>query len=90
MISLIMRRFIRGKEQKPTGLKKVTKIPASSMPKPLKGTSKTQYWGFGIAKGDGVMERIVLLKLPLTTLKIFMHRLPYPGLTRLLMLFLKG
>ena len=90
MTSLMMRKSIGVKEQKPTNLKKVTKIPASSMPKPQSDASRTQFWGFGIAKVDGVMERIALPKLPLTTLEIFMHQPPHPGLMRLLMLFLQG
>jgi len=90
MTFLMRKSSIGDKEPKPTGLKKVTKIPASSMPKPQSNASKAQYWGSGIAKAIGVRERIVLLKLPLTILKIFMHRLPFRELMRQLTPFPHG
>lgn len=59
MTSLMMRRFTRDKEPKLTGLKKATKTLGSSMRKLLSDASRTRLWEFGIAKANGVMERIV-------------------------------
>ena len=73
----MMRKFIRGKEPKLIGSRRVTKILGFSMPKLLNDASRTLFWEFGTAKTDGVMKKIVLLKRPLTTLSAFIQRLPH-------------
>ena len=64
MISLMMRRFTGVKEPKHIGLEKVTKTPASFMPKLLSAASRTLSSEFGTVVADGVMERKILLRQP--------------------------
>ena len=68
MIFLMMRKCIRGKGQKPTGLKRVTNILSFSMHRHRKGENRILLWAFGMSKVDGVMMKKALLKLLYLTL----------------------
>ena len=71
MIYWMMKKFIRGKGEKPTGLKRVTETLSFSTRKLRKGEVKILFWVFGMNREGGVMTKKVLPMLPYPILRTY-------------------